>query len=253
MFCTNCGGKLPENAGFCGNCGARTAIPAPVSAVHTNATPKKSRHSIIAVVVLAVVLVGVAYFFFSGNEGAAHPLVGVWEFDEEAFVFNRDGTMNRVVIYSGFTVPMWHSPMYWRTEGNYLIRQHSDMPEEQMSPFEIRGEVLLWDGMRLQRREWPLPPIHPNVNEALQSIGRSEQSGRHEVTDFTGMHVDDVLNNRAFDWQYSFEVVYEESTAHPEGVVFRQHPMPGRLVAMDGAFVDDDARVSITLSVAVGN
>ena len=79
----------------------------------------------------------------------------------------------------------------------------------------------------------------------LNSFLDPEQAERHEVTDFSGMYIDNVLNNRAFEEYYNFEVQEEDSETHPEGVIFRQTPMAGRNVA-----VDDDGRVSVILFVA---
>ena len=169
MLCSHCGGKLPENMAFCGNCGAKADAAAPVkeappsptaqqnTAPGHQVTPKKKMHpgAIVAIVLSAVVLVMCV-------------IPGVILFG---------------VILGGL-------PMMGTT----------------MSP---------------------------------------EQLERHEVTNFVGMHADNLLNDRAFGERYNFEVQKEDSETHPAGVVFRQSPMAGRNVA-----VDEDGRVAMLLFVS---
>jgi hypothetical protein len=70
MNCKICGAALPENAKFCGKCGAKFgAVPAPIEPKPMPAQPRSKKPLIIAVaVILALITIGLVIFLCSDDD-----------------------------------------------------------------------------------------------------------------------------------------------------------------------------------------
>ena len=108
MFCGNCGGKLSENAGFCGECGKPMAKPKhePLAsrAVSASILPHRKWKTNRLYIVIAVAVVAIIAFTQLGNSGGQSGLHGSWVMEW------RSGHMDRenppTIEFSGnrFTV-----------------------------------------------------------------------------------------------------------------------------------------------------
>lgn len=133
MRCQNCGKELPENARFCGFCGAMIVSPEETS---TQRKQTKKRTSPVAWLLIVALLVsaGVIIHLMTKEKDLASELPGSW--------YNEGSGMLQFTLYSDGTFETKYDEGRWSVVNGNILKLTSATESDSATIVSVRGGCL---------------------------------------------------------------------------------------------------------------